>query len=107
MKTTLKFNLPSVELRKDNGTLTVGEGTTFEFQQEYDVSEMLEIVKAQPMLISNIKNAIKEVIESIGKYENDTAEVHHQYRNDYRYPKQPKANRPFFKHNKDRSDPKA
>lgn len=82
MKTTLKFNFPSLEIRKNDATLEVGEGTSLEFTQEYSAEEMLEIVKTKPQIISAIKTAVKEIVECIGQYEKDTADIH--YRNDER-----------------------
>jgi hypothetical protein len=98
MKTTLKFNFPSLEIRKNDATLEVGEGTSLEFTQEYSAEEMLEIVKTKPQIISAIKTAVKEIVETIGEYENNTADVHCRYNNERPYPKPPKAPTPTFHH---------
>jgi len=82
MKTTLKFTFPTLEIRKNDAILTVGEGTSLEFQQEYAVEEVLEMTKSKPQIISSIKTAVKEIVECIGQYEKDTADIH--YRNDER-----------------------
>lgn len=94
MKTTLKFSFPSLEIRKNDATLEIGEGTSLEFTQEYSAEEMLEIVKTKPQIISAIKTAVKEIVETIGEYEN----IHCRCNNERPYPKPPKAPTPPFHH---------
>ena len=74
MKTTFRFKFASLEITKGDQKLTLGEGTSIDVENEYDVSEVVESIKSLPQIISVTKDAVLEIVKAASEFNTQQTE---------------------------------
>jgi len=74
MKTRFSLKFSSLEVKRGDQVLNLGEGTALEVETEYSAEEVIENIKSLPQLISVLKESTVEIAEAFTKFQRGETE---------------------------------